>query len=510
MAEKIIGLDIGSGSLKAVALSRGFRGKHRILGARRIAISAAGGVPAALSELFADPAFRNAPCVTALPARQLTFRNVRLPFRDDKRIGQTLAFTLEPLIQQPLEEVFIDFSVTARAEGAAIFAALAERAQVAQRTELLASHARRTAVIDVESVPLASLLMQRPGATACCLLLDLGQTGATAVLAGQGRILQVRHFPFGGAAAAGAVAAALGPGTEGSPPSARGTELPPVAQEALREACGRFCAELGKTVAFLIDQGAIPEPPTRIVLAGGGSRMPGLDGELARRFNVAVERTNLLAAGGFEIPADLRPSWEPEIMDQALALAARPLGRGSGFNFHQRESEARADYGAVRSRLIRGAVAALVVLVLAGVEIGLDDYGARIRLGQIRQEIAAAFKRIDPETTRIVDPVVQLRARIAEAKKFAAGMGDSAAAATVLDLLREISALAPPDLLVTSLTLDGDAVGLKGEAKNFDAVDSVKKTFSNSKYFKTVTIGSTALMKQGTGVEFDLKVVLKR
>ena len=100
--------------------------------------------------------------------------------------------------------------------------------------------------------------------------------------------------------------------------------------------------------------------------------------------------------------------------------------------------------------------------------------------------------------------MVQLRGKIAEAKKLAAGMGDATAAVTALDLLKEISALAPPDLLVTSLTLDGDAVGLKGEARNFDAVETVKKTFANSKYFKTVTIGSTNLMKQGTGVEFDM------
>ena len=54
------------------------------------------------------------------------------------------------------------------------------------------------------------------------------------------------------------------------------------------------------------------------------------------------------------------------------------------------------------------------------------------------------------------------------------------------------------------------SIGLKGEARNFDAVDTIKKTFANSKYFKTVTIGSTNMMKQGSGVEFDLKIILKK
>ena len=111
---------------------------------------------------------------------------------------------------------------------------------------------------------------------------------------------------------------------------------------------------------------------------------------------------------------------------------------------------------------------------------------------------------------RIVDPVIQLKGKIAEAKKLAAGIGDATGSATVLDLLKEISALAPPDLLATSLTLDGDAVGIKGEARNFDAVETVKKTFANSKYVKTVAIGSTNMMKQEKGVEFDLKIILKK
>ena len=43
MPERILGLDIGGGSVKAVLLSRGFRGGYRVLGFRRIDTAAAGG-----------------------------------------------------------------------------------------------------------------------------------------------------------------------------------------------------------------------------------------------------------------------------------------------------------------------------------------------------------------------------------------------------------------------------------------------------------------------------------
>jgi hypothetical protein len=131
-------------------------------------------------------------------------------------------------------------------------------------------------------------------------------------------------------------------------------------------------------------------------------------------------------------------------------------------------------------------------------------------LASLRQDITNEFKKSDPDATRIVDPVAQLRGKIAEARKLSVGMGDARTEATVLDLLKEISGFAPANLLLISFSLDGEAIGLKGEARNFDVVDTFKKGFANSKYFKTVTIGSTSMMKQGSGVEFDLKVTLKK
>ena len=60
MPERILGLDIGGGSVKAVLLSRGFRGGYRVLGFLRIDIAAAGDLTKALSPLFTDQAFRDA------------------------------------------------------------------------------------------------------------------------------------------------------------------------------------------------------------------------------------------------------------------------------------------------------------------------------------------------------------------------------------------------------------------------------------------------------------------
>jgi len=196
-------------------------------------------------------------------------------------------------------------------------------------------------------------------------------------------------------------------------------------------------------------------------------------------------------------------------MDQALALAARPMSKGRGFNFRQRAFEALSGYGDLRDRLKKGAVAALVILGLAGIEIGLDDYSARLHLDALKRDISREYKKIDPDVQRIVDPVAQLRGKITEARKLSVSAGEATTEAMLLDIFKEISGLAPADALVTSFNLDGNAIGLKGEAPNFDAVETLKKAFTNSKTFKTVAIGSTGMVKQGSRVEFELKMTLK-
>ena len=158
----------------------------------------------------------------------------------------------------------------------------------------------------------------------------------------------------------------------------------------------------------------------------------------------------------------------------------------------------------------KGAVAALVILSLVGIEIGLDDYGARIRLAALKRDVSMAYKNIDPDAKRIVDPAAQLRGKITEVRKLSAGMGDAATETMLLDIFREISRLAPADFLLTSFNLDGNAIGLRGEVRNFDAVETLRKTFANSKTFKAVVIGSTGMVKQGSGVEFELKMTLEK
>jgi Tfp pilus assembly protein PilN len=109
-----------------------------------------------------------------------------------------------------------------------------------------------------------------------------------------------------------------------------------------------------------------------------------------------------------------------------------------------------------------------------------------------------------------VDPLQQLKVKIAEGKKTKAGQGSMGSGITVLDILKETSSLIPEsaEFLITSFQYDGNVVTIKGETDNFNTVDTIKNQLAGSKIFKNVTISSAALVKKESRVGFNLRMEL--
>jgi len=141
----------------------------------------------------------------------------------------------------------------------------------------------------------------------------------------------------------------------------------------------------------------------------------------------------------------------------------------------------------------------------------LFDYGLKTkRLNVIKKQIAFTFQKNFPEATNMVDPVQQLKARLAENRKtfdFYEDLPET----TTIELLKEISRLIPAssNILISGLTYEKGVISLKGEAKTIDDVTSIKNELLKSKYFKEVTMGSTSLTKDGGKVEFNLRIEVK-
>ncbi|MCX5832075.1 MAG: type II secretion system protein GspL [Deltaproteobacteria bacterium] len=520
MTEKILGIDIGNSALKAVLVSNSLRAGFRVEMAENMAFddsgAIAGSVAQALASLGEKIDYRQVRINLSLPANAVSFHNVKLPFREEKKIRQTIAFELETMLPQGMDDSLLDYNIIRQFQHSdhhsEILAAVVPRAVVQGRLALFGENPPEINVIGIATLAVASLLATRKALTGSGLLLDVGAGQTVAVFLKRDKILQVRRYNFGEALLARKNDSLLSSRPEGEVSAAgRHSEQGPD-DKAAGGACRKLCQELANTMEFMQWGGSMEDGLERIILTGGGSLQRGLKEEMARSFSLPVETMDVAESEGVTLPEGIREAWQPVIMNQALALAIHRPATGRGFNFPLQKSAGMANRTEFSLALKRGAAVLACAVFLLAMDSYLDYRYARLRLDNLKKEISAVFKGASPEITRIVDPVQQLKVKIAEARKISAGLGGMEGSATVLDLLKDISALAPPptELLITGFNLDDDRLTIKGTVKNFDAVDALKRELAKSKYFTDLQIGATNLVKQGDKVEFDLRMKAQR
>ena len=512
MAKYILGLDVGKSSLKAVLLEAGLRGGMRIAAWEKIEIAGPGGLREALRRLQEIPIFAVPDCHTALAAKHFSFRNVKLPFRDRKKIGQTLPFELDGQIPHPVESVLIDFAVLGQEQGSELFTAAIPRADVEERLSLLSDYGFDAETIDVEAVPVAARLMTAAPAESLNLLLDVGASETTGVLFRDGRVLQVRSFPFGGDAITHALSGALGISFSDAEGRKRRGETGP-AEAEITEACGKFFASLKNTIGSLRIAGIVRDEPDTVWLTGGGALYRKLGEDLSRALAVPVERVNVTQLAGIKPVGGSDAGWDSMIMNGALALALRPVSKGPSFNFRQgngrrRPPSFKLDLGV--DLKWAGAVTALVVL-LAGADLALSHYADKARLDQLKAEAAALLQQNFPDVQRVVDPARQFRAKIDDAKRLAAATRGATPGDAALLVLKDLSEKVPEsaELTLTSLVLDGDRVEIRAEASTPEAAEAIRKALEATGRYAGVSVTSPGT-GQGGRAELELKATMAR
>ena len=145
MAYHIVGLDIGSRTVRAVLFERSFRG-YEVSEAREAQVTQGeGGAPPtreavaeAVQAVIGDLARSQTTVVCAYPVERASVWFFTMPFTDPRRIAQTVAFEVEDMVPFDLEDMLFQYRVTrADSSTSQIMAVLAPRAQVGQRLEVL-------------------------------------------------------------------------------------------------------------------------------------------------------------------------------------------------------------------------------------------------------------------------------------------------------------------------------------------------------------------------------------
>ncbi len=506
MPQNFLGLDIGQSTIKAVVLAKkGLTGGH-ILASRMIEINEIEGVEPALKKLSEDKIFCGIPCGVSLPPTEMMFRQINLPFRDDNRIRKTLAFELEPLIPLPIEDVIADYLMIPH-DG--LLVAAMTKNNVRYWIEKVEETLGNVSIIDVSTSALAAQITDNRKQANCGMILDIGRYSTNVAFYEDNAIVHVRSLAFGGHLVTQALAGDISV-TKDEAENIKISDNFSQAGAKTIEACRHFCSELKNTAEYMKINGSLQNDPTRIVLTGGGSLFNPLQAELRSVFSSNIEILDFIHTKQLEIEKNIQNKFSPQIMNTAIAAALRISTGRKSFNFRQGDFAAK-NTGLNFKKQIKWAGIITGIIIALAVFNQLFDYGLKTkRLNVIKKQIAFTFQKNFPEATSMVDPVQQLKARLAENRKtfdFYEDLPET----TTIDLLKEISRLIPAstNIIVSGLTYEKGVISLRGEANTIDDVTSVKNELLKSKYFKEVTMGATSLTKDGGKVEFNLRIEVK-
>jgi type IV pilus assembly protein PilM len=507
--KNVLGLDLGSHSVKAVELQQGLRGVQAVH-VRSVRREDDLPLPAVVERLVSVHRLSTDHVVTAVRGDRVSVRRLTLPFSERRRLAQAVPFEVQDALPFDLEDVVLDWHLLhAERNRAEVVAAIAQRGAVSELIAALHEAGCDPRTVEAEGLVLANLrgAFDLPGNR---LIADVGHTKTTFCALSEAGPVAARSFQVAGAALTQAIA------------EDRGLSLANAEREKLEH--GVFDPVLGRVLpksSAVIDEiagemvrfvaaleGALPGGIPEVTLVGGSAQMDRIDELLSERTGLSVARIGLPRE---EIGPGLVAGGSPVLHAPAIALALRGTARAvTDFNFRQDEFARRLDLSRYRRDFGATAVLAGIVLVLALVSFAtraaLESSGA----GDAEERIAEVFAEAFPGEAPPEDPVRALREAVRAAQARAEFLGVYSGNRSALDLLQEISARVPAelDLVFEELSIDGQTIRIRVIAQSFEAADRLGAELAKFPLFSQASIGAIETDRVTGSKKFNVTISL--
>ncbi len=485
MSKKVLGLDIRKDAITAVLLKSGIR-ESEIEACIRVPVvngndntELSSGLTKALKKVRESMDIEGSVCIASLPADDLSYRSIDMPFKGKKKIAQVLPFELEPVLPFPVDDLIFDFfplPFHGNDNQTGIFTAIVPKKYMQSYLNGLNETGFDPLKISVSSYSLALAAAKGENLPESGILMDIGKNVMAIFLFTQKKVCLIRTYPFDPA------------GKNRAEKIACFTDQTLMAFEDFHE----------KNIAL-----------DHIMLTG-----PGLfhfsgddDKKIEALLNIPVSRMNLNEDGKIHMTGAVKSVWKPDEMDSALALALDETEGISRLNLRKGPFAPRKKWMEYKNIFIRTGIFTLIVLILIFANIMIESGATQKKLKKVEKEIEKIFRSALPDVKRIVDPVHQLRTAINEIKKETVSPLD-APHIRVIDILNELSQKIPKnaDIIFSRLVVNTDNILISGNAKSFNTVDDVQGKIESSPMFKKVTIVSTEIDKKKNRVRFKMKV----
>jgi type IV pilus assembly protein PilM len=306
----VIGLDIGSSSVKAVELKPSGKGyKVTAFGAEPVpadaivdgAIIDATSVADAIRRVFdSNKAFKTKEVCASLSGNAVIVKKITLPVMTESELAESIYWEAEQYIPFDIQDVNLDYQILdpgtgPNARGSMdVLLVAAKKEKIADYTSAIAQSGRTPVVVDVDAFALQNAFEVNYGLEAghTVVLLNAGASAININILQGDQSVFTRDISMGGNAYTEAVQKELDLPFESAEQLKKGIPVDGAtfeeAQPVLHAVTENVLLEIQKTFDFF-KASASTDQIDRIMLSGGASRVDGFHQMVQDRFNAPVE-----------------------------------------------------------------------------------------------------------------------------------------------------------------------------------------------------------------------------
>jgi type IV pilus assembly protein PilM len=305
--KNLVGLDIGSSSVKAVELS-GRKGSLQLvsLGFEHLQqdvivdgqIMELNNVSNVIQEIFKDHQITSDRVAAGVSGHSVILKNIVVPPMSKEELDESIDWHAEEHIPFDIADVSLDYQITGKTpEALMVLMAACKRDKINNLKQAIQLAGKQPVVIDVDTFALQNCyeVNYRPAADQVVALLNIGASTMNINILNGTRSVFTRDVTVGGNQFTAVLQRELGLSFEQAEAVKRGMPLPaeiePRAIEPIMENVTEMLAlEIQKTMDFYRATSEDSNPVVqKILISGGSSKLPNLAGYLSQRFEIPVE-----------------------------------------------------------------------------------------------------------------------------------------------------------------------------------------------------------------------------
>lgn len=473
MPQTILGIDIGTHSVKVAEIRRSFKAFSLVNFFTKAVryndvLSREESVASAVQSVLEDNALTWDVAYVALPPNMVATRLIVLPFGAAKKIEQTLPFEIESYLPLPMEDVLFDYTIVESTKDLSrVLVFYAKKSEVAEFLRVLQGigvDPRRLCVLGVELLSLVALGGVPPDVAYA--IIDVGHDATTISVCQGKHLCFTRSVMVGGAQMIDAIATAVGVAPDEAERLLReighvivdGALPPPETipykvTHAIAQTLDALLLELRQTFFAVREQYGLTVEA--MYLGGGLANLSGLDTLLSVRMQqnvtfIDVQHFTFTQLEHTELP--------PNACNSAVALALRgvaPSGLPT-IDFRQGEFIYRANTEGASDTMRRIAYSLAGVVLLACASFGIRWYNLSHQLEAMDQETVKMVTNVVPKELqkKLVDgesSIKTLEGEVKDAKRKVEKLTELYSQSALNQLLRFSKGVPPRDQITLNV-----------------------------------------------------------